>query len=157
MTDPAIPTQGAFTDGVHRMTVRVYYEDTDTAGIVYYANYLRYTERARTEILRLLGVDQYELMTLPPEERVSFAVRRCEVDYLLPARLDDIITVETRLEDIKAASMWMAQDIYRGDDHLIHSRIQAACMNHKGAPTRMPKDFVQQARAYLPLNQSATA
>ena len=60
-------------------------------------------------------------------------------------------------EDIKAASMWMAQDIYRGDDHLIHSRIQAACMNHKGAPTRMPKDFVQQARAYLPLNQSATA
>ena len=145
------PVNGHFVDGIHHMTMRVYYEDTDTAGIVYYANYLRYIERARTEILRLFGIDQYELMNGPAEDHISFAVTRCEVDYLSPARLDDIITVKTETTRLRGASIQMAQDIWRGDELLIKSMVYAACLNVRGLPTRLPKNFVQRAHELLPL------
>ena len=151
------PTKGAFVGLEHHMDLRVYYEDTDTAQIVYYANYLRYTERARTEILRLLGIDQFVLMTLPEDQRISFAVKRCDMDYVQPARLDDVVTVKSSLTAVRGASMDMKQDIWRGDDLLFKSNVQAACLNSKGAPTRMPADFVKKARKFLPLNETKGA
>lgn len=150
MSEPD-PISGTFVDGVHHMSMRVYYEDTDTAGIVYYANYLRYIERARTEILRLFGVDQYSLMSGPVEDRISFAVTRCEIDYLTPAKLDDVITVKTTTTRLRGASIHMSQDIWRGDDVLIKSLVKAACLNQNGLPTRLPKEFVNRAKELLPL------
>ena len=147
------PISGTIEDGVHIMPMRVYYEDTDTAGIVYYANYLRFIERARTEILRLCGVDQFTLMNAPAADRISFAVTRAEVDYISPAHLDDIITVKTRTTRVRGASIPMEQDIWRGDDLLLRSFIKAACLNADGAPTRLPRDFVQNAQTLLSLDQ----
>ena len=146
------PISGIFDQGVHILPLRVYYEDTDTAGIVYYANYLRFIERARTEVLRLCGVDQYKLMSGPAEERVSFVVTRCEIDYLVPAKLDDIIEVRTRIVRLRGASIHMQQDIWRGDELLIKSLVKAACLNHNDLPTRLPKNFVNRARELLPLD-----
>ena len=133
------------------MTMRVYYEDTDTAGIVYYANYLRFIERARTEILRLCGVDQYSLMTSAPEDQISFAVTRCEIDYAMPAHLDDAINVRTTVTRLRGASIHMVQEIFRGDQLLIKSLVKVACLNSKGMPTRMPEKFVQTAQELLPI------
>jgi acyl-CoA thioester hydrolase len=143
------PTSGVFVDGVHHLTMRVYYEDTDTAGIVYYANYLRYIERARTEILRLCGVDQHFLMNGPLDDRISFAVTRCEIDYVAPAHLDDVIMVKTRTTRLRGASIHMEQDIWRGDEILIKSLVKAACLNQNGMPTRLPKNFVNRAKELL--------
>src|ERR1700742_3787402 len=98
---------------VFEHSFRVYYEDTDTGGIVYYANYLKFAERARTEVLRDLGITQRILMD---EEGVAFAVRRCEVDYLVPARLDDELEVRTALRALGAASLDLDQAIYRVTD-----------------------------------------
>src|SRR5579872_1943212 len=95
----------------HSFPVRVYYEDTDAGGIVYYANYLKFAERARTEALRLAGFDQSELKH---EQKIAFVVRRCECDFLKPAFLDDLLTIETRLNDISKVSMRMRQTIRRG-------------------------------------------
>ena len=96
--------------GIHSFPVRVYYEDTDAGGIVYYANYLRFAERARTEALRLCGFDQSDLMS---DHQMAFVVRRCNVDFLKPAMLDDLLTIETRLTDISKVSMGMRQAIMR--------------------------------------------
>ncbi len=145
------PDSGSFHDGAHHMTMRVYYEDTDTAGIVYYANYLRFIERARTEILRLCGVDQYSLMTSAPEDQISFAVTRCEIDYVMPAHLDDAINVRTTVTRLRGASIHMVQEIFRGDQLLIKSLVKVACLNSKGMPTRMPEKFVQTAQELLPI------
>lgn len=109
--------------GTHSFPVRIYYEDTDAAGIVYYANYLRFAERARTEALRLSGFDQSELMR---EQRVGFVVRRCVADFLKPAMLDDLLTIETRLHDINKVSMDMHQSIRRGDETLVKLEVKLA-------------------------------
>src|SRR5260221_12759686 len=96
----------ALAGGVHRFALRVYYEDTDAAGIVYYANYLKFAERARTEMLRLLGFEQDALRRATGR---VFAVRHCSADYLAPPRLDDELTVESRLTALVAASLQIAQ------------------------------------------------
>ena len=148
----AAPISGDIVDGVHTISMRVYYEDTDTAGIVYYANYLRFIERARTEILRLCGIDQHSLMTAPADERISFAVTRCEIDYVAPAHLDDVITVKTRTTRMRGASIHMVQEIWRDDQLLINALVKVACLNSQSLPTRLPKNFVQRARELLPLD-----
>src|SRR5437868_1581652 len=108
---------------VHTFPIRVYYEDTDAAGIVYYANYLKFAERARTEALRLSGIDQSDLMK---NEKIEFVVRRCEADFLQPAELDDLLTVETRLITISKVSVKMEQTIRRGDEKLVTLDIKLA-------------------------------
>jgi acyl-CoA thioester hydrolase len=145
------PDNGTFRGGAHHMAMRVYYEDTDTAGIVYYANYLRFIERARTEVLRLCGISQHALMSAKPADRVSFAVTRCEIDYVMPARLDDVIDVKTTVSKMAGASIHMVQEIFRDDQLLIKSLVKVACLNDKGMPTRLPKYFVQTAREILPI------
>lgn len=124
--------------GEHVYPVRVYFEDTDSGGVVYYANYLRFAERARTEMLRLAGASHASLME---NHSLIFAVRRCEVDYLKPAHLDDTLEVHTSGLTLEAASLWLDQVIRRGRDVLVTMRIRLACLNGDGRPARLPTQF----------------
>jgi acyl-CoA thioester hydrolase len=120
----------------HRFPVRIYYEDTDAAGIVYYANYLRYAERARTEWLRELG-HAHRAMT--DAEGLAFAVRRCVIDYQKPAKLDDLLSVESVVTHVKAASLDLIQNVLRGADLLARLEIKLACLDNSLRPARMPE------------------
>ena len=120
---------------MHEMTVRVYYEDTDFGGVVYYANYLKFIERGRTEALREMGVDQ---VVLKAEGRV-FVVRRAEVDWLAPARFDDVLTVRTGVAWVKGASAGMHQEVWSGGDQLLAAEVTIACMDMEGRPARLPE------------------
>lgn len=135
MTRPALPRAGLLADGVHRFPLRVYYEDTDAAGIVYYANYLKFVERARTEMMRLFGVEHEKFRRM---EGTAFIVRRAEMDFVSPARLDDELVVETRLKELGGATILLAQDVTRGDNMLVRCTILVACIGHKGRPVRLP-------------------
>jgi acyl-CoA thioester hydrolase len=126
---------------VHRFAIRVYYEDTDVAGMVYYANYLKFAERARTELLRASGSSHREMMETFD---LAFAVSRCEVDYLRPAVLDDLLTVETRVIEVGAAVIRLDQRVLRGEELLSRLVIRVACLNRKGRPQRLP-DPVREA------------
>lgn len=119
----------------HEISVRVYYEDTDLAGIVYYANYLRFIERARTEWVRALGVDQGALKR---DEGIVFAVRRVEADYLKPARFDDLLTVTTRLIDLGGARIDLEQEVRRGGERLFAARVVLVCLSDAGGAARIP-------------------
>ncbi len=122
----------------HSFPVRVYYEDTDLAGIVYYANYLKFIERARTEWVRSIGIDQTRLKA---EAGIVFAVRRVEADYLSPARFDDELNVETRLVGLSGARIVLAQDVRRGGDILFRSEVTLVALSDEGRPTRLPADL----------------
>lgn len=122
-------------DGVHRYPVRVYYEDTDSGGIVYHANYLRFAERARSAMLRVLG---FTHGWLQENEGVSFAVRRQEIDFKAPAKLDDTLEVETRIADIGGASFAVAQSIRRNGQEIVHTDVKLATLNPGGRPARLP-------------------
>ena len=119
--------------------VRVYYEDTDLAGIVYYANYFKYIERGRTEFLRALGVDQ---SALKDEQGIVFAVRRVEGDYLKPAKMDDLLTVETSVGELQKARFTMLQEVKRGGELLFKASVTLVCLSSSGRPTRVP-DFIR--------------
>lgn len=119
----------------HRFSCRVYYEDTDLAGIVYYANYLRFIERARTEWVRGLGIDQGALRDA---EGVVFAVRRIEADYLAPARFDDMLEVTTTVEGATAARLVLRQQVARGDRVLFAAVVTLVALGPGGAPVRLP-------------------
>ncbi len=121
----------------HRLTIRVYYEDTDMAGVVYYANYLRFIERGRTEALRDLGVDQ---TALKRDRGLVFVVRRLTIDYLAPALFDDLLEVRTRVTRLRGASLEMAQEVRRGDACLSRAAVTVACMDAAGRPQRRPGD-----------------
>lgn len=121
----------------HRFPIRVYYEDTDLAGIVYYANYLRFIERARSEMVRAAGVDQTEMKA----RGLVFAVRRIEADYLSPARYDDEIEVRTRLVAMKGASFVMPQEVWRGETLLFRASVTVVVLNAAGRATRLPADL----------------
>jgi len=130
-----MPRDGVLADGVHRFPVRVYYEDTDAAGIVYYANYLKFAERARTEMMRLFGVAHEEVRRT---EGSVFIVRRAGIEFLAPARLDDELVVETRVKEVGGASITLDQDIYRDTSALVRCAILLACIGRHGRPTRIP-------------------
>lgn len=119
----------------HEFTTRVYYEDTDLAGIVYYANYLKYIERARSEWVRDLGIDQTRLKE---DEGTVFAVRRIEADYLSPARFDDLLTVTTSVERATPARLILLQELRRDETLLFSARVTLVAVGEKGAPVRLP-------------------
>ncbi len=119
----------------HSFPVRIYYEDTDAAGIVYYANYLRYAERARTEWLRELG---HAHRAITDSSGLAFAVRRCLTDYLKPARLDDLLSVESVVTTVKPASLELIQEVMRGPDLLARMEIKLACLDNSLKPAKMP-------------------
>ena len=126
---------GRFQDGEHVLPLRVYYEDTDAGGIVYYANYLKFAERARTELLRLVGVNQSEMSK---EYGLVFAVRDCMADFRRPARLDDMVEVRSRLIEVGAASARADQRITRRGEELASIQARIACIRLDGKPVRMP-------------------
>lgn len=119
----------------HTLDVRVYYEDTDTAGVVYYANYLKFAERARTEFLREAGFEQSDLLE---QEKIGFVVRRCIVDYLKPAKLDDHLTIHTRIHDINNVSVAMHQVVKRDDDILVTLDVKLAVVGENMQLARLP-------------------
>ena len=122
------PLDGEIKDGRHVQVVRVYYEDTDFTGIVYHANYLRYMERGRTNYLRLIGADHRALFEATEKEAPGFAfvVRSMTLDYLRPARMDDILNVVTEPEVVKGASITLRQRVMRGDDFLVAASVRVA-------------------------------
>ena len=124
----------------HLFPVRVYFEDTDVAGIVYYANYLRFIERARSDMLRLIGVDQRG--ALEGGEGV-YAVAELAIRYRAPARLGDDLVVATRIEAVRAASVLIHQRVMRGDELLADARVTAAFLTSDGRPRRQPRDWVE--------------
>ena len=120
---------------MHRWPIRVYYEDTDLAGVVYYANYLRFIERGRTEWVRERGVDQWRLRE---EEGLVFAVRKLEADYHLPARFDDVVEVRTTMVEGSGARVVLEQEIWRDADRLFSARVTLVAMDALGRPRRIP-------------------
>jgi acyl-CoA thioester hydrolase len=138
-TADLLTTGVADTGGhIHLFPIRVYYEDTDAEGIVYHANYLKFAERARTEMLRLSGREQFRMMA---EEGIGFAVSQCNVDYYRPAHLDDILEVRTAVADVAGASLRLRQEIYRSEELLTRLNLRLAVMNRQGRPVRIPEDI----------------
>jgi len=120
----------------HHLPVRVYYEDTDMAGIVYYANYLRYIERGRSELVEELGLSQRKMRD---EDGIVFAVTRVVADYLGSARLDDRLTVVTNHRAESPVRWVFDQEVRRGEELLFRAEVTAVCMTTEGRPTRLPK------------------
>lgn len=138
---------------MHSFPVRVYYEDTDLAGIVYYANYLKFIERGRSEWLRELGVDQRVLK----QQGLVFAVRRVEADYLSPARFDDQLVVESSLHAQTSARIVIDQRVLREGAALFVARVTVVCLGEGGRPLRIPADVaarLQSAASCAQLTQN---
>lgn len=130
---------GQLQDGGHVLTQRVYYEDTDFSGFVYHARYLHFFERGRTDYIRLLGVSQGVLhANSDPEDAVAFVVRRMEIDFKSPARMDDVLTIVTKPGDIRGARMHLDQTILRGNDVLANAAVTVAVVNGFGRARRLP-------------------
>ncbi len=130
--------QGLMKEDTFIFPLRVFYEDTDAAGIVYYANYLKFIERARTEMLRLAGIDH---SSMRQEHGVLFIVRNCTLDYRQPARLDDMLDIHTRILAVKGATLAAEQIVTRDGTVLVHADLRLACINENGAPVRFPPNL----------------
>ncbi|MGL4729185.1 MAG: tol-pal system-associated acyl-CoA thioesterase [Bosea sp. (in: a-proteobacteria)] len=129
----------------HTLTVRVYYEDTDFSGVVYHASYLRFMERGRTEQIRDLGVAQAELFANGQgagEQGLAFAVRRMGIEFLKPARMDDLLTIETQPKEARGATLVLAQRILRADEVLVTAEVTVACVGG-GRARRIPDGLRQ--------------
>jgi acyl-CoA thioester hydrolase len=135
-----LPQTGRFEGREHRFAVRVYFEDTDLSGIVYHANYLRYMERARSDMLRVAGVDQRA--AFEGGEGV-YAVRDLQVRYRAPARLDDALLVASTVEEIRAASVLIHQRVMRGAELLVDAHVEAAFVAPSGRPRRQPANWIE--------------
>ena len=119
--------------------IRVFYEDTDFSGYVYHANYLKYCERARSDFLRVIGVDQNAMFV----EGQAFVVRHMDCEFLRPAKFEDVLEVETRLVEMSGARFELAQLVKRGDEHLFAAKVTVAIIDGQGRPKRIPADLVQ--------------
>ena len=129
----------------HTMDLRIYYQDTDAGGIVYHSNYLDYAERARSEFLRDVGLPVNDLL----ERDVAFVIKKAEINYKSPARLEDLLTVHTSIGEIRGASMVMNQTIKRGDMDLVDIVLQAVFVNPKTmSPIRLPADLKEKFELY---------
>jgi acyl-CoA thioester hydrolase len=137
--DLATPYRGGFVGPEHRFALTVYFEDTDTAGIVYYANYLKFMERARSDMLRAAGVDQKAAMDAG---QGVYAVAEANIRYLRPARLGDDLLVVSAVEQVRAASVLIHQRVLRGAEQLTDARVTAAFLTLDGRPTRQPREWV---------------
>ena len=142
---PAAETAGVagrVENGVHVLAARVYYADTDFSGAVYHARYLEFFERGRSDFLRLAGVHHTELADGAHGEQLVWVVRRMEIDFRAPARIDDVLVIDTWTESISGARIVMGQTIRRGDTLLISARVEAAITSASGKPRRFPKDWI---------------
>ena len=128
--------EGTITNGIHHLALRVYYEDTDFSGYVYHANYLKFCERARSDLIRLLGFDQNALAD--GDSKMFFVIRKMNCDFLRPARFEDIITVESRAGEIGGARFQVLQKVMRGDEALFTADVAAVLIDGRGRPRRIP-------------------
>jgi acyl-CoA thioester hydrolase len=135
MTSFPEPASGRFDGPVHRFAVRVYFEDTDLSGVVYHANYLRWFERARSDMLRLLGIDQ---RAAHEAGEGAYAVADLTIRYLAPARLDDTVLIESRAEELRAASCRMHQRAFRDGVLLSEARLRVGFVSPSGRPRKQP-------------------
>lgn len=134
------PYAGGWVDGTHHFALRVYFEDTDVAGIVYYANYLKFMERARSDMLRSAGIDQRAV--LETGEGV-YVVAEARLKYHRPATLDDALVVLSELREVRAASCVIHQRVMRGNELLVDGMITAAFTSREGRPKRQPSAWVE--------------
>ena len=148
MSNPAL--DGEIRDGRHVQPVRVYYEDTDFSGIVYHASYLRFMERGRTNYLRLIGADHRALFEQTEKEAPGFAfvVRSMHIDFLKPARMDDVLQIVTQPAAVKGASVMLSQRVMRGEDVLVEASVQVAFVSG-GRARPIPKPLRIAMRADL--------
>lgn len=133
------PYRGGFVGAEHRFALTVYFEDTDTAGIVYYANYLKYMERARSDMLRVVGIDQRAAIDTGEG---AYAVAEARIKYRRPAKLGDDLVVASRVAAVRAASVDIHQRVIRGAELLAEAQITAAFLTPDGRPRRQPADWV---------------
>ncbi len=131
--------EGRIEGGIHRLDVRVYYEDTDFSGNVYHANYLKFCERARSDFLRVLGLDQTAMFA----EGAAFVVRRMNCDFLKPARFDNLLVVETTPGEAAGARFELHQKVLRGEEILFTAEVTAVLVDQKGRPRRLTPELVK--------------
>jgi len=122
----------------HRLPIRVYFEDTDAGGVVYHASYIRFCERGRTDLLRLLGTDARRMIDgSDSHEPAAFVVRRMNCDWLRPARMDDLLEVETRLKELGGASVTLIQTVYKGEQRVFEAEVTVVHVSVSGKPLRL--------------------
>ncbi|GGA61622.1 tol-pal system-associated acyl-CoA thioesterase [Nitratireductor aestuarii] len=133
---------GKLTAEGHVLKARVYFADTDFTGVVYHARYLEFLERGRSDFLRLAGVHHTELADGKHGEALSWIVRRMEIDFRQPARVDDIVTVVTQVAEISGARIRMNQKLLRDTELLVEAKVEAAIIGESGKPRRFPKEWI---------------
>jgi acyl-CoA thioester hydrolase len=138
------PYRGGFVGSEHRFALTVFFEDTDTAGIVYHANYLRFFERARSDMLRAAGIDQRAAID---SGMGAYAVSEMAINWRRPARLDDDLIVISRVTAVRAASCSIHQRVMRDDQLLAEATVTAALLTPEGRPRRQPADWIERFRA----------
>ena len=138
---------GFFRDGIHILPIRIYFEDTDFSGVVYHANYLRYFERGRSDCLRAIGVPHNEL--LDSETPVVWTIRRMELDFIKPARIDDALEVHTAYTKMSGARLNADQVVRRDGEDLVRAHLEAACITPEGKATRIPKPAMEKIRKHI--------
>lgn len=151
MQDPApgsfdIPYRGGFVGPEHHFALTVYFEDTDTAGVVYYANYLKFMERARSDMIRAVGVDQADALR---SDGSAYYVAEVGIKYLRSARLGDDLLVVSSVEAVRAASVDIHQRVMRGQEVLTDAKVTAAFLDRDGRPQRQPGDWVERFKTIM--------
>ena len=144
MTDLDQPYRGGFIGPEHHFALSVYFEDTDAYGIVYYANYLKFMERARSDMIRAVGIDQASELAASGS---AYAVVEVDIRYRRPARLGDDIRVISTVEDVRASSVLIHQRVMRREEQLTDARVTAAFLDGEGRPRRQPRDWVERFNA----------
>lgn len=134
------PYRGGFIGRQHRFALTVYFEDTDTAGVVYYANYLKFMERARSDMLRAVGIDQSEMLR---GDGSAYFVTHVDIRYRRPARLGEDVQIVSTIEQVRASSVNIHQRVMRGTELLADAFVTAAFLDHAGRPRRQPREWVE--------------
>lgn len=140
------PVEGRFDGTMHRFPIRIYFEDTDLSGVVYHANYLRFMERARSDMLRLAGIDQ---RAAHDAGEGAYAVASLAIRYAAPARLDDALIVETKVTEVRAAAVSIHQRVIRGAILLAEADVVAALVAPSGRPRRQPRAWIERFNSLL--------
>jgi acyl-CoA thioester hydrolase len=138
------PYRGGFVGNEHHFALTVYFEDTDAYGIVYYANYLKFMERARSDFIRAVGVDQAAELG---SSGSAYAVVEVDIRYRKPARLGDDLRILSTVDQVRASSVLIHQRVMRGEEQLTDARVTAAFLDGEGRPKRQPKDWVEKFNA----------